>query len=437
MRPQNASTEEREIARIGLALAALRAQWKRLGGPPIELAAAARASAPVVSAARLAALEAQTGAQLPADYRAFVTRVSGGGIGPGVGLYAVDDPAQWRALGARRTVAPERSANRWDLTQTPWGELIWLRLQGNYRGTLWIDGEDGSRPLSVAGEPMKVARSLTTFAPWFLQWLGAQREADAAILERRAMVDALRELSEVALAPKTIEPLWAAHEFKKLRADEVWETLLARGLVEESDGARLFSGPCPERTRRRAHPAPCARCNSTGLVHEETPSTVPLALAIAASWRAVLAAERVARELVARLSVWRPLAPRTVRWALFDRAALIARRSGDASEAHAAMRLAFERIAGTGARTQRYLREGDEVIARVLGSDAPPEQLLAADVASRHLTIERLREGRPGVAFEELARYSPFEPALALWKSGAALSAISDEAIELMVRPAD
>ena len=94
----------------------------------------------------LSTIEAETG-PLPADYRAFLTDVAGSGAGPGYGLLAC------RLVDG---VVPVAHA----------GCGVWwvLRLDGNARGEIWIDGR------GCDGTYRRIAPS---FRDWYAEWLDA------------------------------------------------------------------------------------------------------------------------------------------------------------------------------------------------------------------------------------------------------------------------
>ncbi|HEX7840351.1 MAG TPA: SMI1/KNR4 family protein, partial [Kofleriaceae bacterium] len=90
---------------------------------------------PPLSAEALEALEAQVGAALPDDLRAFATELAAGGAGPGYGIVPLD-----RAAGY--VVAAPRGAP-WTrglpLAHLGCGYAAVIALDGAARGEVWID----------------------------------------------------------------------------------------------------------------------------------------------------------------------------------------------------------------------------------------------------------------------------------------------------------
>ncbi|MFD7613820.1 SMI1/KNR4 family protein [Streptomyces sp. NPDC059828] len=172
----------------------------------------------------LAALEGQTGASLPEEYRTFLTRVGAGGAGPAYGVFPVrlvqgrwrwegdgadmadlsllaepfpeqgPDPEALDTLLAERPeeeafeetedfddaieawderwdalmFAPERTAGAIVICHLGCAQREWLIISGSHRGTVWsdrrVDDADLVPLLDDAGRPV-------TFARWYLGWL--------------------------------------------------------------------------------------------------------------------------------------------------------------------------------------------------------------------------------------------------------------------------
>lgn len=174
--------------------------------------------------AELAELEAQMGAQLPDDYRSFLTSVAAGGAGPGYGLFPVrriqgrwrwegdgadladlgllaqpfpphgPDPEALDALLAVRPeeenfeeiedfddaieawderwealmFAPERTAGAIVISHLGCAQREWLVISGVHRGTIWSDRRADDIDLAPLLGPDGEA---ITFARWYTDWL--------------------------------------------------------------------------------------------------------------------------------------------------------------------------------------------------------------------------------------------------------------------------
>ncbi|MFJ1651501.1 SMI1/KNR4 family protein [Streptomyces sp. NPDC088337] len=182
----------------------------------------------------LAELEAQTGVQLPEEYRTFLLHVGAGGAGPAYGLFTVRRvQGRWRWEGdgadladlsrlaepfpdrgpdskllddllAQRPeeedfgdiedfddaieawderwevvmFAPERTAGAIVISHLGCAQREWLIISGRHRGTIWsdcrVDDVDLAPLLDDDGMPV-------TFARWYTDWLAkAERTALSA-----------------------------------------------------------------------------------------------------------------------------------------------------------------------------------------------------------------------------------------------------------------
>ncbi|MEU8697134.1 SMI1/KNR4 family protein [Streptomyces sp. NPDC048680] len=182
----------------------------------------------------LAELEAQTGARLPEEYRAFLLRVGAGGAGPAYGLFPVrrvrgrwswegdgaeladlsrlaepfpdrgPDPKLLDDLLAQRPeeegfdaiedfddaieawderwesvmFAPDRTTGAIPISHLGCAQREWLIISGSHRGTVWsdrrVDGVDLAPLLDDDAVPVGFAR-------WYTGWLGkAERTARSA-----------------------------------------------------------------------------------------------------------------------------------------------------------------------------------------------------------------------------------------------------------------
>jgi len=112
---------------------------------------------PPLTLAQLAAIEAQLGAALPGDLRAFAAAAGGGGAGPGYGVAPLDRAAAWA------TVAPAGAPWRRGLpvADLGCGYAAIAVLDGDARGEIWID----ARAIGVVAP---VAASFTAF---YLDWV--------------------------------------------------------------------------------------------------------------------------------------------------------------------------------------------------------------------------------------------------------------------------
>jgi hypothetical protein len=112
---------------------------------------------PPLSAAALAAVEAQLGAALPDDLQAFATELGAGGAGPGYGVVPLD-----RAAGY--VVAAPRGAT-WTaglpLAHLGCGYAAVVALDGAARGEVWID----ARAIGVVRSVYPSATAL------YLEWI--------------------------------------------------------------------------------------------------------------------------------------------------------------------------------------------------------------------------------------------------------------------------
>ncbi|MBP6628556.1 MAG: hypothetical protein KBG28_16390 [Kofleriaceae bacterium] len=110
-------------------------------------------TAPPLTAARLAALEAELGLALPADYRDYLGLVGDGGAGPYAGLAPFDHPAQ--RPGLRGVHDPTTSTGPWAgvvaLGAVGCDQATYLVVRGADAGTVWLDARAagaGVRPIA-------------------------------------------------------------------------------------------------------------------------------------------------------------------------------------------------------------------------------------------------------------------------------------------------
>lgn len=422
----------REIDRIGFKLASLRALWKRLGGPPPAFAGRSVVSEPPIAIELVEAFEKRVGARLPDDYREFVTRISSGGLGPGRGLVALDDPAQWRALGGNR---PPRELRMFGYAEHNWGGWVFTALTGPRRGTLWIDTEEGVRPLSASGEPTHPRAEPVGFAAWYERWLDSVIETDKVFASQRDDVERLLEVVACAMRPKRVEISKTFADESDV--DECWERLVTNELAMPESDRREFVERCPVLAERGAknHDATCVVCAGAGRVVRSRPSTIAGCVAIASMSRAMLEAERLAREFAVRLADWgpSPSPDAAVRWSQWQEPEPV-RDSGSTAVVAPAKRELERALALTiraDSRSKSWQRDLTAIAARVAGREPSlaVRSALAAEVSL--MLVERAQRERGDASLEALARYSPFEPLTHIWRSGFALVSVDANSIEL------
>ena len=141
-----------------------------------------------LSEERVAAIEREAGITLPADYRAFLTRVASAGAGPGYGLLPLDSPSQLASLSAPfphlRPHVPDTSAMREEKRAAFEGDaavtgtvalahmgccyFALLVVTGPRAGSIWAD-------LRSAG--LGLVPTHDTFTEWYGLWVRACAEA--------------------------------------------------------------------------------------------------------------------------------------------------------------------------------------------------------------------------------------------------------------------
>ncbi len=134
---------------------------------------------PRLHPSEVAEIETQAGIQFPSDYRAFLTHVSAGGLGPAYGLRAVRpavrasaylaEPFPWieyfNPYDGQRDDERDwerEAAGTLELCDEGCGHLHRLVITGPAHGTMWIDSrgsDQGFIPLGV------------NFTQWYEKWL--------------------------------------------------------------------------------------------------------------------------------------------------------------------------------------------------------------------------------------------------------------------------
>jgi hypothetical protein len=146
-----------------------------------------------VSRAAVSAIEARCGMSIPAPYLGFVTEIADGGLGPGCGMFslqeAVDEAPEWTGspstpfcyADARRVVERRAAGEAYALDQPnsdglPHGCLLLahtgcgcfdvLVINGEQRGKVWFHDAQRLFPLSQEGKQL-------SFLDWYESWLDA------------------------------------------------------------------------------------------------------------------------------------------------------------------------------------------------------------------------------------------------------------------------
>jgi tetratricopeptide (TPR) repeat protein len=130
----------------------------------------------------LGELERTSGAKLPADYAAFVARVSAGGAGPGYGLLPLDTRAQLALLAGefpyQRPVRPTQrklEAGQLEALEKPLGGVVALAHHGcDYMSVLVVRGpRAGSVWIDLRAAGLGLVPTHDSFSDWYRDWLRA------------------------------------------------------------------------------------------------------------------------------------------------------------------------------------------------------------------------------------------------------------------------
>ncbi|MFO0558834.1 MAG: hypothetical protein U0269_12525 [Polyangiales bacterium] len=268
----------------------------------------------------------------------------------------------------------------------------------------------------------------------------------------------------VELARRTLEPARsqldpARAAVRGLRsAREACEALAAQGLVSPtflSDDARRFAFTTATKELREDEITSLGVAMPKGLARTAPfPTSVALALAVAADFDAFVSAEALAVEAAARLWPWvraqsKGPCPTRVVWKSHTRSALLGRKAPDLVEgclvAHDAALFAI----GESSASERGVWRPTVGVSTVLMERAAPYALGARAwklAAAARATVPRtLSSGYAGAleyptpeavagrAFDALA--DPFEPVLELWSRGYRLISIGRDAVLLGIAP--
>ena len=268
----------------------------------------------------------------------------------------------------------------------------------------------------------------------------------------------------VELARKTLEPDrpqldQARAAVRGLRsAREACEALAAQGLVSPtflSDDERRFAFTTATKELREDEVSSLAVAMPEQRARTAPfPTSVPLALAVAANFDAFVSAEALAREAAARLWPWiraraKGPCPARVVWKSHARSALLGRKAPAPVEGSSVAHDAALFAIGESSASERGVWRPTVGVSTVLMERAAPYALGARAwklAAAANATVPRtLSSGYAGAleyptpesvagrAFDALA--DPFEPIVELWSRGYRLISIGRDAILLGLAP--
>ncbi|MGK3971900.1 tetratricopeptide repeat protein [Sorangium sp. So ce118] len=216
---------------------------------------------PPLAPAELRRIEASSGARIPADYAAFLTRVGSAGAGPYYGLLPLDGPGQVESLTGdfphtrpyrpqpRAMSAPQRAALQADetvrgtiaLAHMGCGYFSVLVVRGPRAGSVWAD-------LRAAGSGLLPTHD--SFTAWYRDWIEALSKGEPA----KIPVDARRCSAPAAIS----DYLMAWERERKLPSGTAGEARVRQALRDLPDGgiaiqaeaSRYFDAgdcvsPCP------------------------------------------------------------------------------------------------------------------------------------------------------------------------------------------------
>ncbi len=282
--------------------------------------------------------------------------------------------------------------------------------------------------LSLSGMPAHRTAEPIRFVQWFERWLDDTLDVEKAFSARAPAhaVARLRETIARVMAPARV----ALDDIDVPRdAEECWEALVARGVVEAETERRVFVSPCPMASsgRRKTHDGRCRTCGGNGTFVGQRPASVESALSLASMWPSIIEAEALAREFAARLAEWGP-APRSsaiIRWSPWVESPVASRSSGSRERLSLPARRELERALSLtireDGRSKVWRRELLEVATRLAGESLSNAARAALDAELSLMLIERTQRERKDTAVDALARYTPFEPLAHLYRLGFAL----------------
>jgi hypothetical protein len=145
--------------------------------------------APPMTEGRAAAIEKEYGVSLPADYRAFLTRVASAGAGPYHGLLPLDAPAQLGSLGGSfphmRPYVPDTSAmteekrDAFGSDAAVTGTLALAHMGCHYFSLLVVSGpRAGSVWADLRHAGLGLIPTHDTFTEWYGAWVGSLARGD-------------------------------------------------------------------------------------------------------------------------------------------------------------------------------------------------------------------------------------------------------------------